>query len=218
MKTLRILVADDHDLMRRGVKALLQSRADWEVCCEAHTGREAVAKAEQLKPDVAILDISMPDLNGVDAAKRIRRVSPHTEILILSSHYSDQLIREILKAGVRGYVKKSDSDRDLVIAVQTLANHKPFFNSCAAEVILTNFNEGIVPADLSGPRGDQLTSREREILQLVTEGKNSKEVASSLYISKKTVETHRANIMRKLHLHTVTELVRYALKNQIIEA
>lgn len=218
MKTLRILVADDHDLMRRGVKALLQSRADWEVCCEAHTGREAVAKAEKEKPDVAILDVSMPDLNGVDAAKRIGRVSRHTEILILSSHYSDQLIREILKAGVRGYVRKSDSDRDLVIAVQALANHQPFFDSCATEVILANFNEEIVPADLSGPIRDQLTSREREILQLVTEGKNSKEVASSLYISKKTVETHRANIMRKLHLHTVTELVRYALKNQIIEA
>jgi DNA-binding NarL/FixJ family response regulator len=217
MKTLRILVADDHDLMRRGVKTLLQSRADWEVCCEAHTGREAVAKAEKEKPDVAILDVSMPDLNGVDAAQRIGRVSRHTEILILSSHYSDQLIREILKAGVRGYVRKSDSDRDLVIAVQALANHQPFFNSCATEVILANFNEGTVPSDLSGPIRE-LTSREREIIQLVTEGKNSREVASCLFISRKTVETHRANIMSKLHLHTVTELVRYALKNQIIEA
>jgi DNA-binding NarL/FixJ family response regulator len=218
MTTLFILVADDHDLIRRGVKTLLQSHAGWEVCCEARTGREAVARAEQLKPDVAILDISMPDLNGVDAARRIRRVSPHTEILILSSHYSDQLIQEILDAGVRGYVRKSDADRDLVIAVQALANHQPFFTSCATEVILANFNEGNVPSGLSEPIRYQLTSREREIIQLVTEGKNTKKIASSLYISAKTVATHRANIMRKLHLHTVTELVRYALKNQIIEA
>ncbi len=114
MKTLRILIADDHDLMRRGVKALLQSHAGWEIVGEAHTGREAVSKAEELKPDVVILDISMPDLNGVDAAKRIRKASPDTEVLILSVHYSDQLIRDILEAGVRGYIVKSDSDRDLV--------------------------------------------------------------------------------------------------------
>jgi DNA-binding NarL/FixJ family response regulator len=114
--------------MRRGIKTLLESHAGWEICGEAHTGRDAVAKAETLKPDIVILDISMPDLNGVDAAKRIRKISPETELLILSIHYSDQLIREILKAGVRGYLVKSDSDRDLVIAVETLANHKPFFH------------------------------------------------------------------------------------------
>ena len=217
MKTLRILIADDHDLMRRGVKALLQSRAGWEVCGEAHTGREAVAKAEELKPDVVILDISMPDLNGVDAAKRIRKASPDTEVLILSVHYSDQLIRDILEAGVRGYIVKSDSDRDLVIAVETLANHKPFFTPRATEVMLTNFNEGKTKADLPETMRDRLTSREREIVQLLAEGKSSKEVASSLNISVKTAETHRANIMRKLQLHTVSELVRYAVRNQIIE-
>ena len=218
MKTLRILIADDHDLMRRGVKALLQSRPGWEVCGEAHTGREAVAKAEELKPDVVILDISMPDLNGVDAAKRIRKASPDTEVLILSVHYSDQLIRDILEAGVRGYIVKSDSDRDLVIAVETLANHKPFFTPRATEVMLTNFNEGKTKADLPETMRDRLTSREREIVQLLAEGKSSKEVASSLNISVKTAETHRANIMRKLQLHTVSELVRYAVRNQIIEA
>ena len=200
MKTLRILIADDHDLMRRGVKALLQSRAGWEVCGEAHTGREAVSKAEELKPDVVILDISMPDLNGVDAAKRIRKASPDTEVLILSVHYSDQLIRDILEAGVRGYIVKSDSDRDLVIAVETLANHKPFFTPRATEVMLTNFNEGKTKADLPETMRDRLTSREREIVQLLAEGKSSKEVASSLNISVKTAETHRANIMRKLQL------------------
>ena len=217
MKTLRILVADDHDLMRRGVIALLQSRAGWEVCGEAHTGREAVAKAEELKPDVVILDISMPELNGVEAARRIRKALPNAEVLILSVHYSDQLIREILDAGVRGYMVKSDSDRDLIIAVETLANHKPFFTPRATEVILSNFSA-------TGARGgkpellaDRLTSREREIVQLLAEGKSSKEVASSLCISVKTAETHRANIMRKLQLHTISELVRYAVRNQIIE-
>ncbi|MGB8541665.1 MAG: response regulator transcription factor [Candidatus Acidiferrales bacterium] len=217
MKTLRILIADDHDLMRRGVKALLQSHAGWEIIGEAHTGREAVSKAEELKPDVVILDISMPDLNGVDAAKRIRKASPDTEVLILSVHYSDQLIRDILEAGVRGYIVKSDSDRDLVIAVETLANHKPFFTPRATEVMLTNFNEGKTKADLPETMRDRLTSREREIVQLLAEGKSSKEVASSLNISVKTAETHRANIMRKLQLHTVSELVRYAVRNQIIE-
>ncbi len=217
MKMLRILVADDHDLMRRGIKSLLQSHAGWEVCGEAHTGREAVAKAEELKPDVVILDISMPDLNGVDAAKRIRKSSPDTEVLILSVHYSDQLIRDILEAGVRGYIVKSDSDRDLIIAVETLANHKPFFTPRATEVMLTNFNEGKTRTEPPETMRDRLTSREREIVQLLAEGKSSKEVASSLNISVKTAETHRANIMRKLQLHTVSELVRYAVRNQIIE-
>jgi DNA-binding NarL/FixJ family response regulator len=203
--------------MRRGIKALLQSHAGWEVCGEAHTGREAVAKAEELKPDVVILDISMPDLNGVDAAKRIRKSSPDTEVLILSVHYSDQLIRDILEAGVRGYIVKSDSDRDLIIAVETLANHKPFFTPRATEVMLTNFNEGKTRTEPPETMRDRLTSREREIVQLLAEGKSSKEVASSLNISVKTAETHRANIMRKLQLHTVSELVRYAVRNQIIE-
>jgi DNA-binding NarL/FixJ family response regulator len=218
MKTVRILIVDDHDLMRRGIKALLQSHAGWEVVGEAHTGREAVTKAEELKPDVVILDISMPDLNGIEAARRIRKSAPNTEVLILSVHYSDQLIRDILEAGVRGYIVKSDSDRALVIAVETLANHKPFFTPRATEVILGNFNGARPGNDLPESVRDRLTSREREIVQLLAEGKSSKEVASSLGISVKTAETHRANIMRKLQLHTVTDLVRYAVRNQIIEA
>jgi DNA-binding NarL/FixJ family response regulator len=218
MKTVRILIADDHDLIRRGVRTLLESHEGWQVCAEAHTGREAVSKAEELKPDVAILDISMPDLNGVDAARRIRKGSPATEILILSLHYSDQLIREILDAGVRGYIVKSDSDRDLLIAVEALANHKPFFTPRATEVMLMNFHEGKSrPAGPPQSSRERLTSREREIVQLLAEGKSSKEVAASLSISVKTAETHRANIMRKLDLHTVSELVRYAVRNQIIE-
>lgn len=217
MKPLRILVADDHDLMRRGIKTLLQTHAGWEVCGEAHTGREAVSQTEELKPDIVVLDISMPDLNGMEAARRIRKACPNTEVLILSLHFSDQLIREIVEAGVRGYIVKSDSDRDLIVAVETLAKHKPFFTPRATEVILSNFNGAGSKVEVPETVHDRLTSREREIVQLLAEGKSSKEVANSLNISVKTAETHRANIMRKLQLHTVSELVRYAVRNQIIE-
>ena len=217
MKNLRILIADDHDVVRRGIKSLIESRPEWQVCDEARSGREAVAKSEERKPDIVVLDISMPELNGLEAARRIRKVSPNSEILILSMHYSDQLIKEILDAGVRGFVVKSDSDRDLIIALETLANHKPFFTSMATEVMLTNFQR----PELFPPRRnarEPVTSREREIVQLLSEGKSSKEVASSLGISVKTAETHRANIMRKLEIHSVSELVRYAVRNQIVEA
>jgi DNA-binding NarL/FixJ family response regulator len=218
MKSLRILVADDHDLVRRGIKSLIESRPEWQVCDEAHSGREAVAKAEERKPDIVVLDIAMPELNGLEAARRIRKVSPNSEILILSMHYSDQLIKDILDVGVRGFVVKSDSDRDLIVAIETLSNHKPFFTSMATEVMLTNFQRpGSIPAP-GEMRSSRLTSREREIVQLLSEGKSSKEVASSLGISVKTAETHRANIMRKLEIHSVSELVRYAVRNQIIEA
>jgi DNA-binding NarL/FixJ family response regulator len=218
MRALRILVADDHDLMRRGLRSLLESRSGWMVCGEAQTGREAVSMAADLKPDIVILDITMPELNGVEAARRILKESPNTEVLVLSVHYSDQLIRDILDAGVRGYIVKSDSDRDLLVAVEALANHKPFFTPRATELILSNFNnKGASPSDVPEWIGDRLTSREREIVQLLSEGKSSKEVASALTISVKTAETHRANIMRKLEIHSVSELVRYAVRNQIIE-
>jgi DNA-binding NarL/FixJ family response regulator len=218
MKDLRILIADDHNLVRRGLKALIESRAGWQVCGEAHTGRDAAVKAEQMKPDVVILDISMPGLNGVEAARRIRKSSPNTEILILSVHYSDQLIRDILEAGARGYVMKSDSDRDLLVAVQAMADHKPFFTSKATELMLTNFCQSGPQPQLKDLAADRLTSREREIVQLLSEGRSSKEVAAVLGISVKTADTHRANIMRKLNLHSVSELVLYAVRNQIIQA
>jgi DNA-binding NarL/FixJ family response regulator len=218
MKDLRILIADDHNLVRRGLRALIESRPGWQVCGEAHTGREAAAKAEQMKPDVVILDISMPGLNGVEAARRIRKSSPNTEILILSVHYSDQLIRDILDAGARGYVMKSDSDRDLIVAVQAMADHKPFFTSKATELMLTNFCQSGPQPQMKDLAADRLTSREREIVQLLSEGRSSKEVATVLGISVKTADTHRANIMRKLNLHSVSELVLYAVRNQIIQA
>jgi DNA-binding NarL/FixJ family response regulator len=218
MTALRILVADDHDLMRRGLKSMLETRPGWEICAEAHTGAEAVNKAKDLKPNVAILDISMPEMDGLEAARQIRKHSPKTEILMLSMHYSDQLIREILEAGVRGYIVKSDSDRDLVLAVEALANHKPFFTPHATELMLTNLSAS--PASLANGTDtlkDRLTTREREIIRLISEGSSSKEVATTLGISVKTADTHRANIMRKLQVHTVSELVRYALRNQIIQ-
>jgi DNA-binding NarL/FixJ family response regulator len=215
---LRILIADDHDLMRRGLKSLLESHPGWSICAEANTGREAVEKAEELKPDIVILDITMPELNGVEAARRILKASPRAEILVLSVHYSDQLAREVLDARVRGYILKSDSDRDLVIAVEALANHKPFFTPRARELILSFFDRKDGSPEVPEVIRERLTSREREIVQLLSEGRSSKEVASILSISVKTAETHRSNIMRKLGIHSLSELVRYAVRNQIIEA
>jgi DNA-binding NarL/FixJ family response regulator len=215
---LRIIVADDHDIIRRGLKQLLTAHSGWEVVGEAKTGREAVALTEQIKPDVVVMDLSMPDLNGLEAARRIRKALPRTEILILTLHFSDQLVRDIVEAGVRAYIMKSDADKDLVSAVEALANHRSFFTSRAADMLLDGFRRPNVPPDPQTLLRSRLTSREREIVQLLAEGKSSKEVAVALGISVKTAETHRANIMRKLELHSVSELVRYAVRNQIIEA
>ena len=215
---LRILVADDHDIIRRGLKQLLTSHPGWEVCGEAKTGREAVTLAEQMKPEIVVMDISMPDLNGLEAARRIRKSLPKTEILILTLHFSDQLVREIVEAGVRAYIMKSDADKDLVAAVEALANHRSFFTARAADMLLDGFMKHSTAPDSQVMLSNRLTSREREIVQLLAEGKSSKEVAVALGISVKTAETHRANIMRKLELHSVSELVRYAVRNQIIEA
>lgn len=215
---LRIVVADDHDIIRRGLRQLLTSRAGWEVCAEAKTGREAVTLAEQTKPEVVVMDISMPDLNGLEAARRIRKQLPNTEIVILTLHFSDQLVREIVEAGARAYIMKGDAERDLVTAVEAVANRRSFFTPRAGDMLLNGFRGRSAVPEPSGLFLNRLTGREREIVQLLAEGKSSKEVAVALGISVKTAETHRANIMRKLDLHSVSELVRYAVKNQIIEA
>jgi DNA-binding NarL/FixJ family response regulator len=160
----------------------------------------------------------MPDLNGLEASRRIRKALPKTGIIILTLHFSDQLVKDIVEAGARGYVMKADADRDLVNAVEALANHRTFFTARAAEMLLNDFSDRIsAPQPPASPRS-RLTSREREIVQLLAEGKSSKEVAVVLGISVKTAETHRANVMRKLQVHSVSELVRYAIKNSIIEA
>jgi len=215
---LKILVVDDHDIIRRGLKDLLKVRPGWEVCAEAKTGKEAVVLAEQHKPHIVVMDISMPDLNGLEAARRIHKALPKAGILILTMHFSDQLVREVIEARARGYILKSDADRDLVTAVDCIANRRTFFTSRASEMLLGSHT--LHPANLEPklPVRSRLTEREREIVQLLAEGKSSKEVAVALGISVKTAETHRANIMRKLEIHSVSELVRYAIKNQIIEA
>lgn len=218
LNDLRILIADDHEIVRRGLKTLLSSRPGWTVCAEAASGREAIALAAQQRPDIVVMDISMPGLNGLEATRKIRKMLPKAEVVILSLHYSDQLVREVLDAGARGYILKSDATRDLLKAIEALATRRSFFTSGAAQMIIDGFrNPGSAnePGNLMRHR---LSSREREIVQLLAEGKSSKEVAVTLGISVKTAETHRANIMRKLEMHSVSELVRYAVRNQMIEA
>jgi len=214
MSGLRILVADDHALIRRGLRELLETQSDWEICAEVQTGREAVAKAKELTPDIAVLDISMPDLNGIGAARRIQRTSPETKILMLSMHYSEQLLEDLRNLGVHGYVAKTYSARDLVRAVRTLVNGQLFFSSPETEQRPTP----VFPAWSQVLNiGERLTTREREIAQLLSEGKSSKDVASILGITLKTTDTHRSNLMRKLQLHNIADLVRYAVRNRIIE-
>ena len=215
--TVRILVVDDHDIIRRGLKQLLTSRQGWEVCGEAKTGREAVALAEQLQPEIMVMDVSMPEMNGLEAARKIHKLFPKMGILILTLHFSDQLVRDIVAAGARAYILKSDAARDLVIGVEALANHQTFFTPRAADVLLNGFSRKNLQLDSRVLNRSRLTPREREIVQLLAEGKTSREAALALGISVKTAETHRANIMRKLEVHSVSEVVRYAVKNHIIE-
>jgi DNA-binding NarL/FixJ family response regulator len=213
----RILVADDHEVVRRGLCALLESQPDWEVCGEAADGREAVEKAQTLKPDAVILDIGMPSLNGLEATRQILRANPHARVLILTLHDSDQVVREVLNAGARGFLLKSDAARDLVAAVEALRRDKTYFTSKVAAMVLEGYLKnatGQVPAIVPGR--SRLTPREREIVQLLAEGKSTKEVAVTLGLSVKTAETHRSNIMRKLELHSVSDLVLYAVRNNIV--
>jgi DNA-binding NarL/FixJ family response regulator len=216
MRNVRIMIADDHAIVRRGLRALLDAQPGWEVCAEATNGRDAVFSAEQLQPDIAIMDIRMPELNGLDATRQILTVSPRTEVLILTMHQADEVVAEVLKAGARGYVLKSDADQDLVAAIETLLEHKPFLNSDVAGIVLSDYlNRRALSVDLFSVR--TITPREREIIQLLAEGKTNKEVAITLDISTRTVETHRANIMHKLNIDSVSDLVRYAIRNNIVE-
>lgn len=195
---------------------MLASQPGWTVCGEAASGREAVARAGEQKPDIVVMDIAMPGLNGLEATRRIRKMLPKTQVVILSLHYSDELVREVLDCGARSYILKSDASRDLFTAVAALAENRTFFTSGAAQVLVDGFCR---PPTSPGPAlmRKLLSGREREIVQLLAEGKSSKEVATVLGISVKTAETHRANIMRKLEMHSVSELVRYAVKHCIIE-
>jgi len=212
---LRILVADDHHVVRAGLRALLETKSGWQVCAEATNGREAVEKAGALKPDVAVLDIGMPLLNGIETTRQTRIASPETEILILSMHDSEIMIRSVLEAGARGYILKDDADRNLIAAVESLRRHKPYFSPRVSGA--ASQADPLIGGAAARPR-HRLTPREREIVQLLAEGKGNKEIAEFLHISVKTAETHRANIMLKLNFHSVTELVRYAVRNQIIQS
>jgi DNA-binding NarL/FixJ family response regulator len=215
MSSLRIVVVDDHAVVRRGVRALLESQPGWEVSAEATTGREAVELAKRLQPDIVIMDLSLPELNGLDATRLILKESPRSEVLVLTMHHSEELARNVLQAGARGYVLKSDADENLITAVESLRQHKPFLSATVTEFVLDDYVRHAEAHDSEGPYA--LTARERELIQLLAEGKSNKEAASELGISVKTVEAHRANLMRKLHLRSVSDLVRYAIRNKIVQ-
>ncbi len=215
-ETLRIMIVDDHAVVRRGVRALLEAQPAWEVLAEAATGREAVELARRLRPHIVVMDLSLPELNGLEATRQILKESPQTEVLVLTMHHSEQLARDVLEAGARGYVLKSDADQSLIAAVESLRQHRPFLTSTVTEFVLDGFMRRS-DAPVEGPVRDLITAREREIVQLLAEGNSNKAAAAALGLSVKTVEAHRANIMRKLRLHSISDLVRYAIRNKIVQ-
>lgn len=214
VKALRIVLLDDHAVVRRGVRALLEFQPGWEIVGEATSGKEGIEIVRRLQPDIIIMDLSLPQLNGLNATREILKASPGSEVLVLTMHHSDELARNVLAAGARGYVLKSDVDEILIAAVDSLRQHKPFLTSTVTGLMLDDYIR----------RGDEasnekvVTPRERQIVQLLAEGNSNKQMASALGISVKTIEAHRANIMRKLHLRSVSDLVRYAIRNKIVQA
>jgi DNA-binding NarL/FixJ family response regulator len=217
MRNLRIVVADDHPLMRRGICDLLESEPDWKVVAEASNGREAVEAMTRSKPDVLVIDLAMPELNGLTATREILRALPKTEVVLLTMHNTEQVIREVLESGARGFVLKSDAGQNLVAAVKAVAAGKPFFTPNVADVVLKGY---LRFNSKSGSRANLpvLTTRELQVVQLLAEGKANKAVANAMQISVKTVEAHRSNINRKLSIKTTSDLVRYAVRNGIVDA
>jgi DNA-binding NarL/FixJ family response regulator len=212
----RVLVADDHESVRRGLQELIRTEVNFQVCGEACDGRQAVQKSKELNPDVVVIDINMPELNGIEATRQIVHHNSTAEVLVLTVYESEKTIEEILNAGARGYLLKSDVGRDLLFAIKSLSQHRPFFTSKVASMVLQAYLENSARAGNPNPSG--LTASERQIVQLLAEGKSNKEVAVAQGIEVKTAETHRANLMRKLGLHSICDLVHYAVRNQIIEA
>ena len=216
MKTVSILIADDHAVVRHGLRALLETQPGWKVVAAARTGREAIEKAVEVQPDVAILDIAMPELNGLDAGGLILKSSPRTRLIFLTMHATEELIEKTVKAGARGYILKSDAERDLINAVDTVLHDRTFFTPAASEVIMDAFRSPhrrkTKPVDAR-----QLSTRERQIVQLLAEGKSNKEVAAELNIAVRTVEGHRAKVMDKLRLRSFSDLIRYAIRNNLVE-
>jgi DNA-binding NarL/FixJ family response regulator len=214
-KRLRILVADDHELVRRGIRGLLRTRHGWSVIGEAVNGREAIEKVHRLKPDIAILDISMPDLDGLQAARTIREAIPTTKVVVLTMHESDHMVRRVLDAGALGFVLKSDLAKHLVKAVKDVSTGKQFLTPRISDIVLKGFLNTSNQADTTGPSQARPTPREVEIIRLLAEGKANKAIAAKLGITIRTAETHRAKIMLKLGLHSLTELIHYAIRNKI---
>jgi len=208
---IRLLIADDHDVVRSGLNAILSSQPGWEVTAEAEDGRRAVELVAETQPNVAILDYQLPIMNGIDATREIRAFHPQTEVLIFTMHESESLIRELLEAGARGYLLKSDARRFLIAAVEALARHEPFFTGRVSEALLSAYLSN------TPSKGDVLTHRERGVVQLIAEGHTNKEAAKLLGVNVKTVETHRAAAMRKIKAASSADLVRYAIRNKLIE-
>jgi DNA-binding NarL/FixJ family response regulator len=212
----RLLLADDHAVVRRGLRQLIEAHPGWYVCAEAANGREAVALAQEFAPDVALLDVAMPELNGIEATRRIRSSSSHTEVLIFSMYDADHLVHEALKAGARGFVLKSDPAEQVIAAIDALSKRNPYLTSSVTQALLDVYLRE-AKRDEEEPAATRLTSREREIVQLLAEGRGYKDIAQVLSISPKTVEAHRAAIMRKLDLQSLADLVRYAVRNGIVQ-
>jgi DNA-binding NarL/FixJ family response regulator len=208
----RILIADDHEVVRSGIRSILEARDGWHVVAEAADGKAAVSKALETAPDVAIIDYSLPVMNGVEATRQIRIRLPQSEVLIFTMHYSDALIGEVLQAGARGFLLKSDAQHHLVAAVECLAAHQPFFTGQLSEKLLDTFLTA-----QGHPAGANLSPRERIVVQLIAEGHSNKDMSSVLNLSVKTVETHRATAMRKLNVTSIAALVRYAIRNKLVE-
>lgn len=213
--TLRIVVADDHELVRRGIRALLEAQKGWKVAGEARGGREAIEMVKKVKPDIAIVDITMPDMDGLEVTRRIRDFARQTQILILTMHESDQMVRRVLEMGARGYVLKSDMAAHLVQAVKDLASGKVSLTPKVSAIVLEGFLKG---GESKQPENSHVrpTPREIEIIRLLAEGKSNKEIAAELGITLRTVETHRAHIMMKMGLHSLPELIHYAIRDKII--
>jgi two-component system response regulator NreC len=208
---IRILLADDHALVRQGFRMILSAQPDMQIVGEAGNGREAVELGEKLQPDLVIMDVTMPELNGVEATRRLAAVAPRARVLALSMHKDSVYVREILRAGARGYLLKDSVDADLLAAVRAIAKGEGYLSPAVSDAVLTDYRRHVTePLDL-------LTSREREVLQMIAEGKTNKEIATSLNLSVYTVEAHRGRVMEKLNLHSTSELVRFALRNGLID-
>jgi two-component system response regulator NreC len=210
-KRIRILLADDHAVVRQGFKMILGAQSDMEIVGEAGNGRETVELAERLKPDIVVMDVAMPELNGIEATRRLAESVPHARVVALSMHKDSVYVREILRAGARGYLLKDSVADDLVSAVRAVARGEGYLSPAVSNAVLDDYRRHVTnPIDL-------LTSREREVLQMLAEGKTNKEIAGVLNLSVYTVDAHRGRIMEKLNLHSINELVRFALRNGLID-